>query len=598
MNTNLNWDLESVFPGGSQSVALADFIEKLAHSLSKAVATDIPADLTANSQAAWVAALEDYFDIACRLRHAAAFTSCLVSQNVKDERALQIQAKLEEISSQLNSLSTKIAAIAAQQADEAWQRLLETPALKPIAFALNEEREEARQKMSAEMEALAGELATNGYHAWQRLYNITVGAKQLDFTIDGQSRPMTLYQLQNTFDGHPDRTVRQQAFQLFEEGWAELATICAEALNQQAGYRLTWYKHRGWDSILQEPLQNNRITRQTLEAMWDVIARRSDKLCAYFQAKAKLLGLDALTWYDVGAPIGEQARTFSYEAAGDFIVDNFKGFDPAIADFSRMALANRWVEAEDRPGKRAGGFCTSLPLVGESRIFMTFDGSYGSMSTLAHELGHAYHGWVMRDLPFGARRYTMSLAETASTFNQLVVVDASLNVAENKAERLSLLNQKLDEAVSFLMNIRARFDFERAFFKQRPHGHLSISDLSEMMVTAQKTAYQHGLADDGYHPLFWASKLHFYITRAPFYNFPYTFGYLFSNGVYQQALEEGATFGERYVALLRDTGSMNTEQLAQTHLGVDLTQPDFWEAAVGRVLADVDTFVELANANA
>jgi oligoendopeptidase F len=200
----------------------------------------------------------------------------------------------------------------------------------------------------------------------------------------------------------------------------------------------------------------------------------------------------------------------------------------------------------------------------------------------------------MRDLPYAAQRYTMSVAETASTFNQLVVVDASFKAASSNGERLSLLNQKLDDAVSFLMNIRCRYDFERAFFAQRAKGFVDKDTLSALMLEAQQTAYHHGLAE-GYHPLFWASKLHFYITRAPFYNFPYTFGYLFSNGVYHQALAEGAAFQQRYLALLRDTGSMNTENLAQKHLGLDLTQADFWDSALDRVLADVDTFVDLAN---
>jgi oligoendopeptidase F len=223
---------------------------------------------------------------------------------------------------------------------------------------------------------------------------------------------------------------------------------------------------------------------------------------------------------------------------------------------------------------------------------MTYNGSYNGMLTLAHELGHAYHGWVMRDLPYGARRYAMSVAETASTFNETAVRDASLKLSAADRERLSILGTKLNDAAVYLMNIRARFEFELAFFKERAKKNLSVDELSELMLTAQKRAYQDGLAD--YHPLFWASKLHFYITRAPFYNFPYTFGFLFSNGVYAQALAEGPAFQERYIALLRDTGSMTTEALAKTHLGVDLTQPEFWETAVDRVLADVAEFVRLA----
>ena len=595
MTENLNWDLESVFPGGSRSTTLAAFIEQLAADIAQAEAAGLPAPLTDETQATWIETIQRHYDLTARLWQVNSYVGCLVSQDVKDETALKIQAGLDALQSRLSSLATRLAAASAEQADDAWQQLAQTAELSPVAFDLNERRDEARRKMPPDLEALAGELATDGYHAWNRLYNIMVGAKQIDFEINGQVRPRSLYQLQNTFDSHPDRAVRRRAFEAFEAGWEELAQTCAQALNHQAGFRLTLYRHRGWESVLQEPLRHNRISQQTLEAMWDVIARRSHKLLDYFTAKARLLGIDKLAWYDVGAPVGTQARTFTYTEAGDFIIDNFHPFDPAIADFCRMALAKRWVEAEDRPNKRAGGYCTSLPLIGESRIFMTFDGSYGSMSTLAHELGHAYHGWTMRDLPIGARRYAMSVAETASTFNQLVVVDASLKIAASEAERLSLLNQKLDEATAYLMNMRARFDFERAFFEQRTKGHASVDELSALMVEAQKTAYQQGLAEEGYHPLFWASKLHFYLTRAPFYNFPYTFGYLFSNGVYQQALAEGPGFADHYVALLRDTGSMETEALAQAHLGFDLTRPDFWEAAVDRVLADVDDFVALAN---
>jgi oligoendopeptidase F len=204
----------------------------------------------------------------------------------------------------------------------------------------------------------------------------------------------------------------------------------------------------------------------------------------------------------------------------------------------------------------------------------------------------------MRDLPFAARQYVMSTAETASTFNELVIVDASLRDAATDSERLSLLDSKLQSATVYLMNIRARFMFDKAFYAARERGPLTVDELDALMLSAQKEAYCNALADDAYHPLFWASKLHFYLTRVPFYNFPYTFGFLFSSGIYDRALQEGQSFVSKYVALLRDTGSMDTEALVHKHLGVDLTQPDFWEAAVGRVLEDVDPFVELATPQA
>lgn len=443
--------------------------------------------------------------------------------------------------------------------------------------------------MAPELETLANELATDGYHAWDRLYGVVSGNKEVTF----QGKAMSLGQLQNKYTDDPERETRQAAFTLFEESWAELAKICELALNYQAGFRLTLYKRRGWDSILQEPLMNNRLATDTLEAMWSVIEAKSGKLLDFFAAKARLFEVDKLSWFDVSAPVGEVTRTFSYEDAGNFVVDQLRSFNAHIADFCRMAIDQRWVEAEDRPGKRAGAYCTRLPLKKQGRIFMTYNGSYNGMLTLAHELGHGYHAWVMRDLPYGARRYAMSVAETASTFNETAVRDASFKAAADDRERLAILGTKLNDATIFLMNIRSRFDFEMAFFKERANKSLSVAELSELMVSAQKRAYKEGLA--GYHPLFWASKLHFYLTHAPFYNFPYTFGFLFSNGVYAQALAEGRAFQDRYIALLRDTGSMTTEDLARTHLGVDLAKPEFWETAVDRVLADVDEFVALVD---
>lgn len=589
MPTKVNWDLHSIFPGGSQSTELADYLQQLTADLAQFEAVQPPNEITDETQAAWVDAIQTLYGLGARLQEAGAFVGCLVSQDVKDEKALQLMGQVEQLRARLGTLWTAYQAAFARQDDKAWTRLIGETELEQVAFHLNEERALARQKMAPELEMLANELATDGYHAWDRLYGIVSGDKEVEF----QGKPMSLGQLQSKFMDDPDRSVRQAAFTLYEESWADLAKTCALALNFQAGFRLTLYKHRGWESILHEPLLNNRLTRDTLDTMWRVADAKSDKLLDYFDAKARLLGLKKLSWFDVYAPVGEMRDTFSYREAADFVVANIQRFNPQIADYCRMAIDQHWIEAEDRPGKRAGAYCTGFPVRNESRIFMTYNGSYNGMLTLAHELGHGYHGWVMRDLPYGARRYTMSVAETASTFNESVVRNASFETSSSDQERLSILGTKLNDAAAFLMNIRARYDFELAFYNERAKKQLSVDELNELMLSAQKSAFKEGL--DRYHPVFWASKLHFYFTRAPFYNFPYTFGFLFSNGVYAQAVEEGPAFQDRYVALLRDTGSMTTEELAKTHLGVDLTQPDFWETAVDRVLADVDQFVALAD---
>jgi pepF/M3 family oligoendopeptidase len=589
MTLNTTWDLDPIFSGGSQSPELHAYLAKISTDLANLETAGFPARLTGQNMPLWVEKTQQLYEVGARLTQASYFVSFLISQNVKDDKALQLDGQADQLGAQLANLWTAFAARCAQQEDSAWEKLITTTDLKRVAFHLNEQRYLARQKMDPSLEALVTELATNGYHAWNRLYGVVSGDKEVQF----QNRPLSLGQLQSRFMDDSARANRQAAFDLFEESWSQLSKACALALNHQAGFRLTLYKHRQWSSVLKEPLLKNRLAAATLETMWQVVDNKSAKLLDYFAAKARLFGVDKLSWFDLAAPVGEVNKSFSYETAADFVVTNLRQFNPDIANFSRRAIDSRWVEAEDRPGKRAGAYCATVPVLGQPRIFMTYNGSYNGMLTLAHELGHGYHGWVMRDLPYGARRYSMSVAETASTFNELIVSNAALQAVESDQERLSILGAKLNDAASFLMDIRARFDFELAFFAQRPHQQLSVEELCELMVTAQRRAFKEGLAR--YHPYFWASKLHFYITDTPFYNFPYTFGYLFSNGLYAQARLEGKAFRERYIALLRDTGSMTTEDLAKTHLGLDLTQPDFWETAVDRVLDDVDSFCSLVD---
>ena len=298
-----------------------------------------------------------------------------------------------------------------------------------------------------------------------------------------------------------------------------------------------------------------------------------------------------MNWYDVFAPLSKDVPEVSYDAAADIIINQFQQLTPEMAEFTKEAFAKSWIEAESRPGKRPGGFCTSFPLSKESRIFMTYAGTASNVSTLAHELGHAFHQHVMNDLPYLAQGYAMNVAETASTFAEMVVADATVKNATTKEEHLTLLEDKISRSVAFFMNIHARFLFETRFYEERKNGLVSVTRLNELMEQAQKDAFNDSLGE--YHPHFWASKLHFYITGVPFYNFPYTFGYLFSMGIYALALKEGEGFEQKYINLLRDTGRMRVEELAMKHLNVDLTKPDFWQGAVDLASADVDEFLKL-----
>jgi oligoendopeptidase F len=274
MDISLNWDLDSIFEGGSQSQALVEFLDSLITDLTDLETAGLPKPLADETQSSWVATIQTLYDLGARLNEAGSFVGCLASQDVKDDKALQLMAQIDQLRARLGTLWTQLSSALAEQDEAAWTKLTTETELKAVAFHLNEERTIARRKMPPELETLANELATDGYHAWNRLYEVISGDKEVEFDRE----PMSLYQLQIKFMDDPDRDIRRRAFELFEESWQDLAKNCALALNYQAGFRLTLYKHRGWASVLQEPLMVNRLQAETLEAMWSVVDDKSAKL--------------------------------------------------------------------------------------------------------------------------------------------------------------------------------------------------------------------------------------------------------------------------------------------------------------------------------
>ncbi len=589
------WDLDSIFPGGSESKEFEAFRKKVKDNLEKAASQleQLPSSVTDESLPRFVDFILLLQSLLEDMELVLSFGSCLTSQNVDDMKAHAILGEADGFMAKWFKLRAGLEARSLKVSDEEWQRVLDAPELKEIAFSLDELRSIAKSKMPVELESLALDLSVDGYHAWNRLYDKMAGDLRVDFEEEGKTTTISLGQLATKMSS-PDREVRRRAFQKLTEAWESRDELAAMALNAQAGFRLTLYRHRKWDSSLFEPLQLARMREETLDAMWRVVERETPRLKPYIEAKKKLLGIDKFSWFDEFAPCGNVSRMYSFEEAGEFIIENVKPFSSHLAEFIEMALKKRWIEAEDRPGKAGGGFCTGMGPFRESRIFMTYAGTYENLLTLAHELGHAYHTWVLKDKPFFATEYPMNLAETASTFMEVLVTDAALAQAEDPQEKLMLLDQKLQGAYVMFTDIYSRFLFDKSFYAERKKGIVPKERLNELMIEAQRKAFAGMLDESGYHPLFWCSKLHFFMTDIPFYNFPYTFGYLFSGGVYDRAKKEGAAFADKYRALLADTGSMKTEDIAKKHLDVDLTQEDFWTEAVNRRLADVEAFVELA----
>ena len=596
VNVRQRWDMESVFPGGSSSPEFEKFRKDLAGDIAKAVSEVGKLQKRGDGAAAedWISMMVTLRNLRERINHGESFAYCLASQDVDDEEAMVILEEFSTHRAASDAIQTAIEGFAKSVDDDTWKKTVSDKRLSGETFFWNEFREHARLKMEPELEKLASELAVNGLHAWERLYSKMAGDLRAEFETDGKTEKLSMGQIKNKLSD-PDRGVRKQAFDKYFEAWKSVEALATMQLNSLAGFRLSLYRARDWEDPLFEALLYGRVKKETIEAMWKAVEAHRDSVVRYVNAKKKYLGIDRFMWYDQLAPVARAEKKFSYEQACDFVVEHLTAFSRDMGAFARRAIDSRWIEAEDRTGKADGGYCTSLPLLKQSRIFMTFSGNYNEMMTLAHELGHAYHSYVLKDRDYFARFYPMNLAETASTFNELLVTDAALGATDDRDMKLSLIDKKIEESFVMCCDIRARFIFETRFYEERKKGSVPRERLNELMVEAQKEAFGEILDKDGYHPLFWASKQHFSISDIAFYNFPYTFGHLFAGGIYDRARKEGPAFADAYRGLLADTGSMTCEEVAGKHMGVDITREDFWNDAVARSLADVDEFVELTS---
>jgi pepF/M3 family oligoendopeptidase len=595
----LTWDLASLLPHPDRP-EFREYLDDFKSRLAK-LADDsdrLPAvDAASESTSGWAAFLARYETIDAQANDLRSFIECHCAAEAENKVFQQFDAELAALTPLREKIATNVEFALRDVPPDVFQTFHSaTPELERLRYFLVLRRRNAELRLPKSQELLAAELAVDGLHAWGRLYDRLSGA--LKVTVIDRGKPVVKSVSQVQFDA-PQRAVRESNFFAADAAWATIAEPCAEALNHISGTRLTIVKRLRLADHLETPLQFNRMSRETLDTMWRVITERKGPLKEFLACKAKWLGLERLAWYDLTAPLPglpgqDNPDAISYDDACRWIIQAFHGFSGELGDFAQMSLTQKWIEAEDRPGKRQGGFCTGFPTAKESRIFMTFTGSGDSMSTLAHELGHAYHSWVLRNQPIFLTDYPMNLAETASTFAEAVLGEYRLTESKSDYERLGILEAMLGDATAFCMNIHARFLFEDRYHGERQHGELTSVRFSELMAAAQKEAYLDSLAGDGWNPHFWASKLHFYISGLPFYNFPYTFGYLLSLGLFAIGKDMGPSFPAAYSRFLIATGNSDAEDAVQSSFGFDLREPAFWEKSLEIIERRVTRFVELS----
>ncbi|WP_455490191.1 M3 family oligoendopeptidase [Granulicatella sp.] len=499
------------------------------------------------------------------------------------ETATQVEVQLAGVSADLQATYAKVSKfLGTIQTD-----ITTDPFLAEYRYYFEEAKKDATHLLSDELEEVLAKMSISGGKAWSQLFDFMWSSAQGEY----KGEVVTLSEIRGkAYDS--DAEVRKSAYEAELKMYDAIKEPIAFSLNHIKKEVLTTSQLRGFESPLEHTLEASRMSRETLEALFEAIREYLPNFRKYLRHKAALLGHEnGLPFYDLFAPVGNSSRTFTVEESKDYLIENFKTFSADLAEMTEEFFDKHYIDFYPRKGKVGGAFCANLPMIKQSRVLTNFTGSLSDVVTLAHELGHAYHGLHIENHRPLNQDYSMPVAETASTFNENIIMNTAIKEASDE-EKIALIESQLQDTTQIIVDIYSRYLFESAVFENREQSFMFSKDLEEMMLSAQKEAYGDGLDQAYLHPYMWACKPHYYSTGLSFYNFPYAFGGLFSKGLYAIYQEQPEGFVEKYQELLRATTVSSVEDTAKV-LGVDVSTPEFWKKALAEVADSIEAFIAL-----
>ena len=571
------WSLKEIYPSFESEEFQRDF-ERFSN--FREVFNGLTLEDNLESIKAAIAALEEFSVLSSRLGN---YINLTLTANTTDETANKYRTLFGNAYAALNSAYTKVYKfIGSVETD-----ITSDENLKDYEFYFAEAKQQYKHLLSDELEDVIAKFSISGGDGWEQLFEAMTSGVEGEF----KGEKVTLSEIRNmAYDA--DAAVRKEAYETELKMYDTIKEPIAFALNNIKQQVLTETSLRGFESPLAQTLEASRMSRKTLDALLEAIREYLPQFRAYLKHKASLLGHEnGLPFYDLFAPIGESSRRFTIEESKEFLLENFKGFSEDLAEMTKEAYENNYIDFLPRKGKVGGAFCSNLPFIKQSRILTNFSGSLSDVVTIAHELGHAYHGLHIENHRVLNQEYSMPVAETASTFNENIVMNTVISEASD-AEKVALLESQLQDTTQIIVDIYSRYLFEASVFENREKSFMFSKDLEQLMLDAQKEAYGDGLDPDAMHPYMWACKPHYYSSGLSFYNFPYAFGGLFSKGLYAIYQEQPEGFVEKYQELLRATTVTSAEDTAKV-LGVDVTDSAFWKKALAQVADNIEQFIAL-----
>lgn len=578
-----NWSLDVLYRGIDDPNLASDMerFEKLIKSLGEAVAA-LDKNEAAKTLRSVIEVKEELTVLAHRL---AGYFSLRRSANSGDSEGASYQTKIFSLIASTTKDNVIFEKFAGSLED--LDSVLESDELlSQYKFYFEEIKNDTSHKMSDEAEALFAKMNISGGKAWGDLFSHLTSTVKVDYNGEVTS----LSAIRGLADSE-DPEVRKSAFEAEIACYDKIKDSIAFALNSIKAQVNLEAELRGYADPLAMTLDQSRMKKATLDAMLEAMREAMPAFRKYLRHKAKLLGYEnGLPWYEILAPMGKAgSESFSVEDAHKYLVEHFATFAPDLAEMVDQAFKEEWIDFYPRAGKVGGAFCSNLPFVGQSRILTNFSGSFGSVVTLAHELGHAYHGQQIQSHRPLNTGYTMPVAETASNFNELIIVNDAIAKSEGE-EKIQLIESQIQDSTQIIVDIYSRFLFEDEVIRRRKNTFIYADELEKIMTNAQKEAYGDGLDPDCLHPYMWCCKSHYYRAGLSYYNFPYAFGGLFSRGLYAKYLEEGVSFLPKYRELLYATTVDSVENVAAI-AGIDLTRPEFWRESLKTITDQIEMFI-------
>lgn len=588
---SLNWSLKELYPSFESQEFKID-MDKLTNKINEVNewANEIVKD---NNDI--LVKLEEYIKRYSKLTELiskiGAFIELSISVNTKDTEALRYSDIFEKKLTHMVEASTKVERYIST-INNIEHIIEKSELLKAHEYVLKSIVEQSKYLLSDKEESIIANMKNTGSNAWSKLKDNLISSLMVEIKENDEVKEYPLTVVLNMAEDKSEE-VRKRAYEAEIASYKKVEEGVAAALNGIKGEVLTVCDFRGYKSPLEKTLLDSRMDEESLNAMLDAMKESLPVFRKYLRRKAEMLGhKNGLPFYDLYAPISNADMKFTYDEGAKFVVKNFRTFSDNLGDFAQKAIDNNWIDVEPREGKVGGAFCAGLHFIGESRILLNYGGSFGDVVTMAHELGHGFHGECLKNEAILNSEYPMPIAETASTFCETIIKKAAIKEA-NKDEALAILEAEICDCTQVIVDIYSRFLFEKSVFEARKESALTVSQIKELMLEAQREAYGDGLDPEYLHPYMWAWKPHYYDADYNYYNFPYAFGLLFAKGLYAEYLKKGEGFTSEYERLLSITGKNKIADITK-EVGIDIHNKEFWRNSLKTIEEDIEKFIELS----